>query len=175
MKTLSLILSAVVLSSSCAFAEKPKKEKSAEQEIADEVAMQTKDRWVVILAAYKNFPEAKADGERIAKASKLQFSMRGMIYDKKGLRFPDKFDDPTWAGEYLMRRGNDWWIGDKNIGDHISIEKSSAYPGFAPHLYIVVGSIAATPQQAAKELERFKTFAPQAYVKKTKIYLGCIH
>lgn len=133
------------------------------------------DRWVVILGAYKNFPEAKTDALAAAKASKIPFSMNGMVFDKKGLHLPADSEDQAYAGEYLLRRFNETNIKDEAVPNHISVEKSDAYEGFAPGYYIVVGNIAETAEAAEKQLERFKAVAKSAYVKKTKIYLGCLH
>lgn len=133
------------------------------------------DRWVVILGAYKNFPEAKTDALAAAKATKVPFSMNGMVFDKKGLHLPEDSEDVAFAGEYLLRRFNATTIKDEEVLNHISVEKSEAYEGFEPGYYIVVGNIAETAEAAEKQLEKFKVVAKTAYVKKTKIFLGCMH
>lgn len=141
-------------------------------ELADD---RPQDRWVVILGAYKNFPEAKTDALAAAKATKVPFSMNGMVFDKKGLHLPADSEDQAYAGEYLLRRFNETNIKDQVVPNHISVEKSEAYEGFEPGYYIVVGNIAETAEAAEKQLEKFKAVAKSTYVKKTKIYLGCLH
>jgi hypothetical protein len=137
---------------------------------------QIEDRWVVILGAHKDFHQAKADAERIARASGVPFSMNGMIYDKKGLRFPDNYEDEVFAGGYLARRFNSTLVGEEEVEEHVSVEKSEEYQGFAPGYYIVVGSVAETSEKArTMVVEQFRKLAPKAYVKKTEVYLGCMH
>jgi len=136
----------------------------------------TEDRYVVILGSYKDFHEAKRKAEGIARSSKVPFSMQGMIYDKKrGLILPDDDSDPTYAGSYIHRRFNTG-ASDLDVDtEFISIERSEAYDGFNPDYYIIVGGIYPTAKEAAKSVKRFSKTAPEAYSKKTRIYLGCIH
>ena len=136
---------------------------------------QIEDRWVVILSVYRDFPAAKADAERIAKASGVPFSMNGMIYDQKGLRYPDDFEDEVFAGLYVSRRQNGTEINGEFVEQHLSVEKSEDYEGFAPGYYMVVGCIAESAQEAKERVAHFKASAPDAYVKKAEIYLGCMH
>lgn len=149
--------------------------RAAESKLPDPVEEQTKDRWVVILGVYKKFAEAKSDAQKFARACKVPFSMNGMIFDQKGLRFPDDLDDPVWAGEYLARRGNTGSIDGREVDEHISVERSDGYEGFAKGYYIVVGFIAETKESGLAQGERFKAFSKDTYVKKTRIYLGCMH
>ena len=136
---------------------------------------QIEDRWVVILSAYKDFKPAKADAERIAKASGVPFSMNGMIYDKKGLRFPDNYEDEVFAGVYISRRFNGTEINGTVVEQNISIEKSDDYQGFAPGYYIVVGCIAESADEGQAQAAKYKKHAPSTYVKKTELFLGCMH
>lgn len=138
-------------------------------------AAQTKDRWVVILGAYKGFAEAKADAEKVAKQTKIPFSLRGMVYDKEGLRLPENAEDEAYAGQYLARRYNEATIGEKEAANHISVELSGEYEGFTPDYFIAVGYIADSAEEAEKKAAEFKKLAPGTYVKKTRIYMGCIH
>lgn len=136
---------------------------------------QIEDRWVVILSVYKDFPAAKADAERLAKASGVPFSMNGMIYDQKGLRYPDDFEDEVFAGQYVSRRQNGTEIAGEFVEQHLSVELSDDYQGFAPGYYMVVGCIAESAEEGKAKVAQFKSSAPDAYVKKTEIYLGCMH
>lgn len=136
---------------------------------------QIEDRWIVILSVYKKFHQAKADAERIAKASGMLFSMNGMIYDKKGLRYPDNFEDEVFAGVYVARRYNGASKGEEVFEQHISIEKSDDYQGFAPGYYIVVGCIAESADEGKAQVAKFKKHAPDTNVKKTELFVGCMH
>lgn len=142
---------------------------SGEVSEADQIV----DRWVVILGVYKKFPEAKKDAEAIAKKSGVPFTMNGMIYDKDGLHLPKDHEDELYAGQYVLRRFNATIIGEKEVENHISIEMSSDYEGFAPGYYMIVGKIAETAEDGAAQLAAFKKSAPDTYVKKTKIFIGC--
>jgi hypothetical protein len=133
------------------------------------------DRWIVILSVYKNFHQAKADAGRIAKASGVPFSMNGMIYDKKGLRFPDNYEDEVFAGTYVARRFNGTEVNGNAVEQNISIEKSDDYQGFASGYYIVVGCIAESADEGKAQAAKYKKHAPGTYVKKTELYLGCMH
>ena len=136
---------------------------------------QIEDRWIVILGANKKFDQAKADAERIAKATGMVFSMNGMIHDKKGLHYPDNFEDEIFAGSYVARRFNSTTVKDDVLEQHISIEMSADYQGFAPGYYIVVGSIAESADEGRAQVAKFKKHAPSAYAKKTELFLGCMH
>ena len=134
---------------------------------------QFEDRWVVILGAYKNFEEAKSEAVKVAEATDTLFTLRDMIYDEKGLRYPDDFDDEVYAGQYAPRTSNYWSVGEEAIEKHISVEMSSGYEGFEPGYFIGVGMIAETPEEAAKMADQLKKHAPGTYVKKTVIFYGC--
>ena len=66
--------------------------------------------------------------------------------------------------------------GRDDDGLYVSVEYSTAYTGFKPGLYIVIvasdskaGSIAKDAAKTAK-----KVF-PDAYTRRTGVYLGCMH
>jgi hypothetical protein len=138
-------------------------------------AQMSQPRWVVILGVYKEFAEAKADALKFSKASKVPFSMRGNVFDKKGLHFPKDIDDPLYAGQYVARSHNSSMEDKKDLEEHLSVERSDGYQGFAKGYYIVVGTIAETAKDGLAQAERFKAFSKDTYVKKTIIYLGCMH
>lgn len=136
---------------------------------------ETQDRWLVVLGTYKDFPAAKRDAEAYARASGIPFSMNGMVFDEKGLHLPDTDPDQIYAGDYLLRRFNTASVGDELVEEHLSIEKSGAYAGFSPDEYIIVARVAENTKEAAQARKHFKKIAPKAYVKKTRIFMGCLH
>ena len=169
------VILAIVSESSAAPA-RPRKQSTARSEMDEILERQTRDSWVVILGAYRDFHEAKSDAIKFAKSGSLPFSLNGMIFDKKGLHYPRDYADEIFAGEYIARRHNVGWDArDNQLAEHISIERSDGYDGFAKGYYIIVGSIAATKQEGLVQAARFKAFAPDTYVKKTRIYMGCMH
>jgi hypothetical protein len=130
-------------------------------------------RWVVILSANTTFADAKKDASRFSKASGIPFSMRGMVYDQKGLRYPDNFEEPSLAGGYESRRFNYAVENGRELSEFLSIEKSDDYPGFKPGYFIVVASIEDSSQAANAVLKKFTKVAEKPYVKKTTLYMGC--
>ncbi|MGB1128421.1 MAG: hypothetical protein ACPG4K_00125 [Haloferula sp.] len=138
---------------------------------------QTEERHVAILSVYKSFEAALADAKKISKASKVPFSMEDRIYDKKrGIIFPDDYPDEAFQGGYLARREDKTILpGSDDLVAYLSIEKSDAYDGFKPGFYMVVAGIRETRAEALKQADQFKKWAPAAYVKKTRIYMGCLH
>ena len=132
------------------------------------------EKTVVILGCYKAFEPTKKEAQDVARKSGLPFSLRGMTFDKKrGLILPDNDPDPTYAGSYVARRYHS--ESDEQKAGYLSVERSDAYPGFAPGFYMVVAGIYDDPKEAAAAVARFKQFIPSAYAKKTKIYMGCMH
>lgn len=164
MKYLSLLLFAIgtCLISSCAGT-------------ARSTDTETQDRWLVILGTYQDFAKAKREAETYAQASGIPFTMNGMVFDEKGLHLPDNDPDQIYAGDYLLRRFNTASLGDQILLEHLSIEKSGAYAGLPSDHYIIVASVAESSKEATRLRKHFKKIAPKAYVKKTRIFLGCLH
>ncbi len=134
----------------------------------------SENRWVAILSVYDSFAEAKADAEKIAAKSKVPFSMEGRVFEKKrGLIYPDNFDDQVFAGQYVSRRFNETLIKDRET-EYLSVERSDGYDGFKPGYYIVVAGIYESAKDARAQTKRFAAWAPTAYAKKTKISMGCM-
>lgn len=135
------------------------------------------NRYVVILAVEKSFSAVRADGEKIAKASRIPFSMEGRVFDKKrGLIYPDNFDDEIFRGQYVSRRSRATVLpGKQNETEYLSVERSDGYDGFKPGYYMVVAGVHESSAAAEKQVKQFTAWAPTAYAKKTRIYMGCMH
>ncbi len=135
------------------------------------------NRHAVILSVYKSFAEARADAEKISKAAKVPFSMEGRIYDKKrGLIYPDNFDDEVFRGQYVARRYHTTVLkGNETDREFLSVERSDGYDGFKKGFYIVVAGIRDNAREAQADVKRYTAWAPTAYAKKTRIYMGCMH
>ncbi len=135
------------------------------------------NRYVVILTVCKTFAEARADAEKIAKASQFPFSMEGRVFDKKrGLIYPDNFDDEIFRGQYVSRRYHTTVLkGSDEPREYLSVERSDGYGGFKKGFYIVVAGIHEDSASAQANTKRFTAWAPTAYAKKTRIYMGCMH
>lgn len=122
----------------------------------------------LITLTTKNYKEARHFAEDLSKKTDIPLKLRGLHYNKQtGLSFDSKtckkeyFDYPC----YLER-------GRFDDGIYISIEYSSRYKDFTPGYYIVV---LASGDDVSKALGRVRRVAPEAYVKSTRVYVGCMH
>ncbi len=135
------------------------------------------NRHVVILSVYKSFDAAREDAVKIAKASRIPFSMEGRIFDKKrGLIYPDNFDDEVFRGQYVSRRYHKTVLkGSEDEREYLSVERSDGYDGFKKGFYIVVAGVHESSAAAQAQAQKFTAWAPTAYARKTRIYMGCMH
>jgi hypothetical protein len=93
-------------------------------------------------------------------------------HDSTGLTFSRKSCEEDWYGYpcYVPRGRND----DDSVW--ASIEYSSGYQGFADGLYIVILAHAEKESQfLIAALANARRFFPEAYIKSTEVYMGCIH
>lgn len=130
---------------------------------------------VLVLGSFRSYEDAVRTAKWFSSRSGLPYGSRAMIYDdKRGLIWPDDSEDQVWAGAYAPRRY------DNECDMHaprpcITVERSEAYEGFTPGLYIVVGGVLRRDQERAERLAAARKLVPQAYIKQTTIYLGCMH
>jgi hypothetical protein len=90
-------------------------------------------------------------------------------HPQQGLSFPAKVCDENGFEHpcYVAR-------GRYDDGEYVSVEWSTAYEGFTPGLYIVV--VASGPEaEVKKHLPAAREVYGDAYIKKAKVYMGCIH
>jgi hypothetical protein len=127
---------------------------------------------LLIVGSEKSYAAAVRAAQRFGRASGIAYSTQGMVFDKKrGLIFPDDFEDGVLAGQYAPRRYDE-------ICDHqpcVTVERSEGYEGFRPGLYIVVAGIVGSEVDAAERLKVAKKIVPSAYIKATTLYMGCMH
>jgi hypothetical protein len=130
---------------------------------------------ILVVGSYKTYEAALAAAQSFSLRSGYPYGSRGMVYDKqRGLIWPDDSDDEIWAGQYAPRR----YDNECNISDPkscITVERSEAYEGFKPGLYIVVAGVLRRDGERAQRLNVARKIVPEAYVKQTTIYLGCVH
>jgi hypothetical protein len=118
----------------------------------------------------------KREAEKVSKASGVQFSMRGNVWDpNRGLIAPDDCEDPIYCGKYVARRYNELDLSATNPVGYISVEKSDGYSDLRKGYYIALAAIRDSHDEAKTELVKFSRLAPKAYIAKTEIYMGCIH
>ncbi len=93
---------------------------------------------------------------------------------------PDSTVGLTWSPEIC--EGTGWehpcYVarGRFDNGVYVSIEHSGAYEGFAPDYYIVVAASGESDSPIVREtLAKAREFTGDAYIKKTRVYMGCMH
>jgi hypothetical protein len=127
---------------------------------------------IVILLSSRDYRQAESFARRVATRAQVKLDLRDLQPNKSiGLTFPKQhcedggFDYPC----YIAR-------GRYDDGEYISVEHSSAFAGFRPGYYIVVGaSYENGKPEVKRSLTKFKQYASDAYAKLSKVYVGCIH
>jgi hypothetical protein len=148
----------------------------AQEKPRNDSSDQLATRYIVILGSSRDFPRLHQAALSIGRRSGVPFSMVGLVYDRdRGLIVPDDDPDEIWRGAYVLRRSNAEGNETNRLLAKISIEKSGAYPGLKSGLYIIVGGIYDTPAKAGRAAARYRAAVPDAYVRKTNIYMGCMH
>lgn len=129
---------------------------------------------VVILGSFLSYKDAAKAARKISKKTTTPYSTRNMIYDKQeGLIWPKTYPDEIYAGTYYGRRGDiDCGV---DVSPCLTVERSDFYSGFEKDYYIIVGGVydSKDSAQIEKVLAHYKAVVPDAYSKKTKIYMGC--
>ena len=138
--------------------------------IGEDDAMVTKA--FVIVKATTSYDEARALAKAAATRLDVPIDLRALAPDDTiGLTFPkDQCRDEFGEFPCYVPRGR--W----DDGVYLSIEHSSAYLGWREGRYIVVlASGSPHDHDLLAALHRAKTVYPDATLKTTPIYLGCIH
>jgi len=137
--------------------------------VEDTIAAQSVSKSLLIVKSTTNYGEAESFAQELAKKSGLKLDLRGLEYNEK-IMLSERADVCKESGFkypcYVAR-------GRYDDGVYLSVESSDAYVGFTKGYYIVV---AASMERRDKEiLQKLKRYVPDAYVKRTSIYMGCIH
>ena len=129
---------------------------------------QTTNKYFLIAKSTKNYDEAKQFALKLSRKSGIKTDFRGLMQAKRlGLSEDKKscqeegFDFPC----YIPR-------GRYDDGVYISIEYSTAYSGFTEGYYIIV---VASGEISKSVLVQIKNIVPDAYVKQSAVYMGCMH
>lgn len=107
---------------------------------------------------------------KVAEQMDIKLDLRDLHPTDEGLSFPDTvcFNNGWEAPCYLAR-------GRWDDGEYVSIEWSDAFSGFSKGYYIVVVSSGDDLERIKKRLNVVKRFVPNAYIKSTDVYVGCMH
>jgi len=135
---------------------------------SETVMSQTTNKYFLIAKSTKNYDEAKQFALKLSRKSGIKTDFRGLMQAKRlGLSEDKKscqeegFDFPC----YIPR-------GRYDDGVYISIEYSTAYSGFTEGYYIIV---VASGEISKSVLVQIKNIVPDAYVKQSAVYMGCMH
>jgi anti-anti-sigma regulatory factor len=136
--------------------------------IDEMVSQQSIEKDFLIVKTTKVYSEAKKFVTEFSKRSGIVVDLRGVSYQKEVGLTPKKeaclesgFRYPC----YIAR-------GRYDDGFYLSIEHSDAYEGFTKGYYIVM---AASGEIDEKTIQNVKEFISDSYIKKSMVYMGCIH
>jgi hypothetical protein len=136
-------------------------------------------KYFLLIQSTKNYDSALVTARAAARQLAIKLDLRDLIPVKDkfvGLSMPKdscrKYAEEEGGDDYpcYMARGR--W----DEGVYISIEYSTAYKEFREGYYIVVvASSVEKDQQLMATLQKVKTKYPDAYVRMSKVYMGCMH
>jgi len=122
----------------------------------------------LIALSTKNHQEAKKFAKKLSHETGIPLNLRGLHYNKKlGLSLSRKAcsNDESEYPCYIAR-------GRYDDGVYISVEYSSSYQNFRDGYYIVV---VASGNDADSILRGIRSKVRDAYIKSSKVYMGCMH
>lgn len=126
----------------------------------------------VILKSTPSYDQARKFSIGAARALDAKLDLRGLSPDKKaGLTFNRDLCAHE-AGSFPC-----YWPRDRfDDGVYVSVEYSSGYKGFKDGLYIVVLANGDAEDESIKAaLSHARARYPDAYIKTTSVYMGCVH
>jgi len=135
---------------------------------ASEISQQSVSKSFLIAKSSQSYSEAKAFAKKLSQQSGIKTDFRGLVQNSMtGLsEDADVCRDEGFAYPCYIPRGR------YDDGTYISVEYSNAYGGFSEGYYIVV---VASGEIGKSVIKQIKAFVPDAYVKKSLVYMGCIH
>ncbi|HIP30138.1 MAG TPA: hypothetical protein EYG83_04905 [Sulfurospirillum arcachonense] len=142
--------------------------------IAEDITTELNDMYeeksFLIAKSTTSYEEAKKFSKEISKALGIHIDYRGLSFHKSEfLSFSKKECEESWGDNaypcYVPR-------GRYDDGEYISIEHTNSYDEFTNGYYIV---IVASGDSTSKTLKKVKKKYNDAYMKKAKVYMGCIH
>ncbi len=127
---------------------------------------------VLVVGSHRSYHAAVRAAKTFSETSGISYSSQGMIFDEaRGLIIPDDDPDEAYRGQYVPRRYDDAC----DQGRCVTVERSDAYDGFRPGLYIAVAGILGRDAEARARLKQAQRIVPTAYVRQTILYMGCMH
>jgi hypothetical protein len=142
------------------------------QDVDTTMVEQYVEKEFVILLSSKNYESALKTAREAAVKLKVKLDLRGLKKHKEtGLTWGQKTCEDDWFSYpcYVAR-------GRYDDGQYISIEYSSAYSGFREGYYIVVAAGGSPGDVLVKQtLAKTRKMYRDAYRKRSKVYIGCMH
>jgi len=140
----------------------------------DPMANQFQEVAFVIAASEKTYSQAVLKAATLAEQSGIVFQTNGTNFDPKykaengGLTYPKHIcESNNWDYPCYISRGR--W----DEGSYITVEYSSAIQGFTPGLYVVIAA-SGNKEELTPSLNTVKHFVPDAYMKTSSVYIGCM-
>ena len=126
------------------------------------------DKSFLIAKSTTSYKEAKSFSEKISKTLGIGINYRRLTFNKSEFLSFSKEECTQNGWEYPCYEPR----GRYDDGEYISIEHTNWYDEFSNGYYIVV---VASGKDAPKTLLKVKKHYSDAYVKKAKVYMGCMH
>ncbi len=128
---------------------------------------QVKKKFLIVKST-KNYDEARRFAKNISRKTGIRLNLRGLNHNRKIMLTASRNQCQDEGFEYpcYVARGR------FDDGVYISIEYSGAYENFRDGYYIVVVD---SGNSANRTLRQIKNIVRDAYVKSSKVYMGCIH
>lgn len=167
---LTLLLLSVASHASPQISERELQE--AMTEAAEFVKIQTVEKDFVIVRSTRSYAAALRAARDAARRLDVRLDLRNLSpHSKGGLTFPKRdCEGSTFEFPCYVARGR----GDD--GAYVSIEYSTPYAGFRPGLYIVIAASDAKDGQVAKNSVKVaRRIFKDAYLRRTGVYMGCVH
>ena len=122
----------------------------------------------LIAKSTKSYKEANQFAKKLANKTGIKLNFRGLNYNKSIMLSESKkvCDDNNFEYPCYEARGR------YDDGVYISVEHSGTYENFRDGYYIVM---VASGEKAKDILKQIKTVVKDAYVKTSKVYMGCMH
>ena len=124
-------------------------------------------RSFLIIQSTKSYNAALRKAQLASNKLGLTLNLNGNYADKEEGLTNNEICDCGVKHGYIPR-------GRYDNGDYISIEYSSAFDSFTEGYYIVVVS-SGNRENVEKSLPKTKEHYKDAYIKDSKVYVGCMH
>ena len=137
----------------------------------DFFASQYVQKHFLIAASTKSYSSALKKANILADSLNLKLDLRGLEENQEnGLTASEDWcEDAEWGFPCYLARGR------HDDGNYISIEWSNAIKGFTQGYYVVIVSSQSKRDEELKTLlSQVRQFVPDAYIKSSEVYIGCM-